>query len=126
MEGGRVGYNWLAVQLSIFTSSQTRAGEFAGAQLIFQNKLTHFLLVSINMFGFIKNVLSGGRKLSNMEQVFDEFPLSAKEIFEDLDNKNLTKCREICKLWRDFIDNEKIVWNRILMKFPSGEGMYLF
>ena len=78
------------------------------------------------MFGFIKNVLSGGRKLSNMEQVFDEFPLSAKEIFEDLDNKNLAKCRGICKLWRDFIDNENIVWNRILMKYPSGEGMYLF
>ena len=77
------------------------------------------------MFGFIKNVLSGGRKLLDMEKLFEEYPLSPKEIFEELDNKNLTKCREVCKLWRDFIDNEKIVWNRILMKFPSGEGMYL-
>ena len=77
------------------------------------------------MFGFIKNVLSGGQKLSNMEKLFEEFPASPKEIFEKLDNKNLTKCRGVCKLWRDFIDNEKIVWNRILMKFPSGEGMYL-
>jgi hypothetical protein len=75
------------------------------------------------MFGFIKNVLSGGVKLSNMEKLFEEFPLSPKEIFEELDNKNLAKCRGVCKLWRDFIDNEKIVWNRILMKFPSGEGM---
>jgi hypothetical protein len=78
------------------------------------------------MFGFIKNVLSGGSILSNMERVFEEFPLSAKQIFEDLDNKNLSKCRKVCKLWRDFIDNEKIMWNRILMKFPSGEGLNLW
>jgi hypothetical protein len=78
------------------------------------------------MFSFIKNVLSSGVKLSNMEELFKEFPPIAKQIFEELDNKNLTKCRKVCKLWRDFIDNEKIVWNRILMKFPSGEGMYLF
>jgi len=91
------------------------------------SKQTNAFSTSVNKYVWIyQNVLSGGRKLSNMEQVFDEFPLSAKEIFEDLDNKNLTKCREICKLWRDFIDNEKIVWNRILMKFPSGEGLNLW
>ena len=121
-EGERHRWREGGVQLSIFTSSQTRAGAIAGSLLIFQNKLTHFL--PINMFGFIKNVLSGGRKLSDMEKLFEEYPLSPKEIFEELDNKNLTKCRQVCKLWRDFIDNEKIVWNRILMKFPSGEGMY--
>jgi len=78
------------------------------------------------MFGFIKNVLSGGVKLSNMEELFEEFPPVAKQIFEKLDNKNLTKCREVCKSWQKFIDNEKITWNRILMKFPLGEGLNLW
>ena len=60
-----------------------------------------------------------------MEELFEESPPIAKQIFEELDNKNLTKCREVCKSWQKFIDNEKITWNRILMKFPSEEGMYL-
>ena len=119
-EGGSEG----RVQLSIFTSSFTRAGEIAGVLcLYFQNKLTHFVPVSINMFGFIKNVF--GVKLSNMEELFEKSPSSAKHIFEKLDNKNLTKCRGICKSWQEFIDNQKIAWNRILMKFPIGEGMCL-
>ena len=63
--------------------------------------------------------------LSNMdfEWIFARFPHVGKKIFEDLDNKNLTNCREVCKSWQTFIDNENITWNRILMKFPSGEGI---
>ena len=85
---------------------------------------SYFKTVSKNMFGFIKNVLSSSVKLSNMEELFEESPPIAKQIFEELDNKNLTKCREVCKSWQKFIDNEKITWNRIQMKFPSEEGMY--
>ena len=59
------------------------------------------------------------------ELVFGRCPHIGKQVFEELDNKNLTKCREVCKSWQEFIDNENIAWNRILMKFPSGEGMYL-
>merc|ERR1712008_141788 len=84
------------------------------------------LLVPINMFGFFQKVLIGGVKLSNMEELFEEFPLSAKQIFEELDNRNLAKCRAVCKSWQKFIDDENIVWNRILMKFPSGDGLNLW
>ena len=60
-----------------------------------------------------------------MEELFEKFSPSAKQIFEELDNKNLSKCREVCKSWQEFIDDEKITWNRILTKFPSGKGMNL-
>ena len=65
--------------------------------------------------------------LSNMdfEWIFARFPHVGKKIFEDLDNKNLTNCREVCKSWEKFIFDEKITWNRILTKFPSAEGMYV-
>ena len=59
-----------------------------------------------------------------MDELFERFPHIGKQIFEEMDNKNLTECREVCKSWQTFIDNEKITWNRILMKFPTGEGMY--
>jgi len=93
----------------------------------FKTNSTHFLRqMPINMLGFFKKVLSGGVKLSNMEELFEEFPPSAKQIFEELDNRNLAKCRTVCKSWQKFIDDENIVWNRILMKFPSGDGLNLW
>ena len=58
-----------------------------------------------------------------MDELCERFPHIGQQIFEELDNKNLTKCREVCKSWQTFIDNENITWNRILMKFPSGEGI---
>jgi hypothetical protein len=74
---------------------------------------------------FKTNLRQAKVKLSNMDELFERFPHIGKQIFEELDNDNLTECREVCKSWQTFIDNEKITWNRILMKFPTGEGMYL-
>ena len=63
---------------------------------------------------------------TKMEQIitFLGFPHIGTKNFEKLDNQNLTKCREVCKSWQELIDNRKIAWNRILMKFPLGEGIY--
>ena len=66
-----------------------------------------------------------------MEQTFithvinDGVPHIGERIFKALDNQSLTKCREVCKSWKGIIDRKNIPWNRILMKFPSGEGMYI-
>ena len=64
-----------------------------------------------------------------MEQTLIKFhgilPHICEHIFEELDNHSLTKCREVCKTWKELIDQKNIPWNRILMKFPSGEGMYI-
>ena len=56
---------------------------------------------------------------------FRGVPHIGTQIFEELDNQSLTKCREVCKSWQELIDNRNIPWKRILMKFPSGEGMYI-
>jgi hypothetical protein len=61
-----------------------------------------------------------------MEQIINiGVPHIGEQIFEELDNQSLTKCREVCNFWKKLIDNKNIPWNRILMKFPSGEGMYI-
>ena len=66
---------------------------------------------------------------TKMEQTFithvinDGVPHIGERIFKALDNQSLTKCREVCKSWQKLIDHKNIPWNRILMKFPSGEGM---
>ena len=36
----------------------------------------------------------------NMEGFFDRFPHLSEMIFDELDNQNLSKCREVCKSWR--------------------------
>ena len=62
--------------------------------------------------------------ITKMEQIINiGVPHIGEQIFEELDNQSLTKCREVCNFWKKLIDNKNIPWNRILMKFPSGEGM---
>ena len=63
---------------------------------------------------------------TKMEQIINNgIPHIGEQIFEELDNQSLTKCREVCRSWKKLIDHKNIPWNRILMKFPSGEGMYI-
>ena len=67
--------------------------------------------------------------VTKMEETLIKFhgilPHIGEHIFEELDNQSLTKCREVCKSWKEIIDHKNIPWNRILMKFPSGESMYI-
>ena len=39
-----------------------------------------------------------------MEELIARFSHIAKQIFEQLDNKSLTNCREVAKSWKKFID----------------------
>ena len=49
-----------------------------------------------------------------MELLPEQFPHIAEQIFEQLDNKNLSKCREVNKSWKNFIDNKNYTWIRIV------------
>ena len=57
-----------------------------------------------------------------MEEVLLRFPHLGQNIFESLTNQDLAQCREICQMWKDFIDVEKFfVIRRIrafFMKLP--------
>ena len=66
--------------------------------------------------GFVKNkviVIS----MTNFDTVLSRFPSVAQDIFKELDNKSLIKCRKASFLWQNFIDNEKIIWIRQLQKY---------
>ena len=45
-----------------------------------------------------------------MDEIILRFPLMAEQIFEELDDQNLTKCRGISNIWYDA--TERIQWTR--------------
>ena len=49
-----------------------------------------------------------------MEEFIFRFPHIAEKIFEQLDNKSLTNCREVTKSWQNFINEINLIWIRIV------------
>ena len=49
-----------------------------------------------------------------MDEVFSRFPHLGRNILDLLDNFDQSKCREASRTWKDFIDYEEIVFQRIL------------
>ena len=60
-----------------------------------------------------------------MEEVLVRFHQIGKRIFEELDNKSLTNCREGNESWRGFIDDEKTVPFRIIKSLTNVHESYL-
>ena len=60
-----------------------------------------------------------------MEEVLLRFPHLGEKIFEELDNLVLTNCRTICKSWKDFIEENKIVQFRIVKKYTDCSELAL-
>ena len=50
-----------------------------------------------------------------INEVLIRFPHIGKQIFANLDDQNLTKCREVCDPWMTFLDSEKFIWTRIIL-----------
>ena len=51
-----------------------------------------------------------------MEEVLLRFPHIGYQIFEELNNSFLTNCREVSNSWKNFIDNEKLPWIRMIIQ----------
>ena len=51
-----------------------------------------------------------------MEESFFRFPHIGEQILEQLDSKTLTKCREVNNLWREYLDNQKLPWTRMIIE----------
>ena len=47
-----------------------------------------------------------------MEEILRRFPHIGEQIFEELDNKSLAKCRQADRSWKTFIDDQKFPWIR--------------
>ena len=52
-----------------------------------------------------------------MEEIILRFPVIAEQIFDQLDDQNVTKCRKICKTWYDV--TERLQWIRKLQKLTK-------
>ena len=54
-----------------------------------------------------------------MEEIFSRFPHLGEAIMDELDNADLTKCRSVDRIWRSFIDNQKLQWMRIIFEWTA-------
>ena len=61
-----------------------------------------------------------------MEEAFLRFSHLAESIFENLDNQNLSKCREVGQSWKSFIDCNNLVWIRIQKEYPLSKHKFTF
>ena len=48
-----------------------------------------------------------------MDEIILRFPHLAEQIFSELDNKSVAKCRDTNRLWQDIINREKSYKQRI-------------
>ena len=55
-----------------------------------------------------------------MEAIFDRFPTLSDDIFENLDEKSLTKCVEVNRKWQTTIANQKYILKR---RFKNGQNI---
>ena len=58
--------------------------------------------------------------IPTIDTMFSRFPIIAQDIFKELDNKSLIKCREVSVPWKNFIDNEKFIWIRTMQKYGAS------
>ena len=56
-----------------------------------------------------------------MEDFVWRFPLIGRNIFNKLDNQDLTKSKEISKFLCDFIENDRFIWERKLQKYCKNQ-----
>ena len=54
-----------------------------------------------------------------MEELFSRYPHISEKIFQQLDDKSLTNCREVSKSWQEFLDSKNMSWIRIV-DFPTS------
>ena len=52
-----------------------------------------------------------------MEKQITRFPHVAEKIFDFLDIRSLAKSREVCKLWKIFIESSKFFWVKFINEF---------
>ena len=49
-----------------------------------------------------------------MEEVISRFPHIAQQIFEELDNYHFTQCKIITQLWKNFMEENKFLYIRLI------------
>ena len=60
----------------------------------------------------------------SIEEILTRFPHIGEQIFANLDDQNLTKCREVCDTWMTFLNNEKLIWTRIILSHIEEDNSW--
>ena len=58
-----------------------------------------------------------------MEEVISKFPYIAEKIFDELDNYKFIQCKVVSKLWKNFMEESKFSYIRLIettTKCPKG------
>ena len=55
-----------------------------------------------------------------MEDFLERFPEVGEEIFKQLDNQSLAKCREVSRSQFQFFEDNKVLWRRMIEKFSAN------
>ena len=58
------------------------------------------------------------------EELHIRFPHLSVAIFDQLDDQSLSKCREVCKSWLEFLDQEKFIRTRIIRIIKNAIECY--
>ena len=54
-----------------------------------------------------------------MEEIFSRFPHLGEAIMDELNNTDLTECRFVDRIWRSFIDSQKLPWMRMIYEWKE-------
>ena len=60
-----------------------------------------------------------------MESVFLKIPDLGEKIFKELDNQSLVECKEVQRSWYNFINEEKVLWFRLIQNYISDDNEFL-
>ena len=60
-----------------------------------------------------------------MENIFSKIPDLGEKIFKELDNQSLVKCKEVQRSWYNFINEEKVLWFRIIQNYIRKDNEFL-
>ena len=59
-----------------------------------------------------------------MDIICSKFPALGQQIFCNLDNENLIKCKNLSKTWSEFIEKEKFIQIRFITKYITNHKDY--
>ena len=59
-----------------------------------------------------------------MEEIMLRFPHLIDSILKEVDNKSLSKCREVDRSLCDYIDHQKFFWIRRIQMYPECIEMF--
>ena len=56
-----------------------------------------------------------------MDEILIRFPIRGEDIFKQLDDKTLANCKNVSKVWYNFLDNGSLLWKRRIWKFTQNQ-----